>query len=245
MPSGASGKCALVFSLDGTYLVGGGSDGVLKIWEVATGNLIASLTEHQQRIHTVARCPQTGVIATGSEDTTVKIWDLNTRTCRQTIAHPERQIFTNLSFSPDGRYLASTSLNSQIHLWQTATWTCDRVLDGHQGWCLSTVFAIDSQLLYSGSCDRTVRVWDLSTGENIHTYRGHTNWVWTVAVTADGKLLYSAGEDESILVWDLERCHLDRSLTIDRPYEGTNIGSVSGLPLGQKANLKMLGAIEF
>jgi WD40 repeat protein len=149
-----------------------------------------------------------------------------------------------VTFSPDGRHLASGSQDQTVRLWDVNTGQCLKTLAGHTNWVSSVAFSPDGRLLASGSNDQTVRLWDISTGQSLKTLSGHTNWVWSVAFSPDGRLLASGSADATLKLWDVQTGEYLKTLQPERPYERMNITSATGLTNAQKAALKALGAIE-
>jgi WD40 repeat protein len=98
--------------------------------------------------------------------------------------------------------------------------------------------------LITGSCDRTIKRWDLTTGACLGTYYGHTNWVWSIVYSQDGRSIISASEDGTMKIWDLDRSQPLHTLQLKLPYEDLQISEATGLLLGQRQTLKLLGAVE-
>ncbi|KAL4761092.1 uncharacterized protein BDW70DRAFT_168156 [Aspergillus foveolatus] len=107
----------------------------------------------------------------------------------------------SVSFSRDLRLLASASFDRTVKIWDTATGSLQRTLDGHNNWVMSAVFSHDAQLLASASDDRTVKIWDTATGSLKHTL-GHDDRVTSAVFSHDSRLLASALDDRTVKIWD-------------------------------------------
>ena len=107
-----------------------------------------------------------------------------------------------VSFSPDGRLLATASEDGTARLWDPATGEHLRTLAGHADGVRGVAFSPDGRLLATASADLTARVWDPATGQHLRTLTGHTNSVWSVTFSPDGRLLATASTDGTARVWD-------------------------------------------
>jgi WD40 repeat protein len=244
------GSCALVFSPDSCKLISGNYQADLQIWDIATGKLDRTLSGHPKRIQAVALCNVRHLIATACENR-IRIWDLDPGECLHAIIAHDLPVVT-VAFSPDGRYLASGSMDKTVKIWDTRSWECLQTLTGHQSLTLTVAFSptpiesessTDYQLIV-GSGDRLIKRWNIITGECLQTYTDHQNWVWSIAYSPDGSKIVSAGEDETIKIWDVEQSRSLYTLRLKRPYEDLNITGATGLSLGQRQTLKLLGAID-
>ena len=79
-----------------------------------------------------------------------------------------------MAFSPDGKRLASASLDKTVKVWDATTGQEILTLKGHTGGVLGVAFSPDGNRLASGGWDGTVKVWDAATGQEIRTLKGHT-----------------------------------------------------------------------
>jgi len=105
-------------------------------------------------------------------------------------------------FSPDGKLVASASLDKTVRLWNTSTGKQCGVLEGHTDSVNSAVFSPDGKLVASASIDKTVRLWDTSTGKQYGVLEGHTDRVNSAVFSPDGKLIVSASNDKTVRLWD-------------------------------------------
>ncbi|EPY50930.1 F-box/WD repeat protein Pof1 [Schizosaccharomyces cryophilus OY26] len=141
---------------------------------------------------------QRNVLASGSYDATVRLWDLTT--FRQIgLLEGHSGGVTCLQF--DKCKLISGSMDKTIRIWNYRTGECISTLHGHTDTVLSLSF--DSTLLVSGSADHTVKLWHFTGGKRI-TLRGHTGPVNSVRIHRELGLVFSASDDCSIKVWSLE-----------------------------------------
>jgi WD40 repeat protein len=139
------------------------------------------------------------------------------------------QVFS-VAFSPDGKKLASGSMDNTVILWDLATGKPEKILKGHTGWVLSVAFSPDGRKLASGSRDNTVILWDINSGRAEKILKGHTSIVFSVAFSPDGKKLASGSWDETVILWDIDSGKVEKIL---KDHKG-NVNSVAFSPDGRK-----------
>jgi WD40 repeat protein len=111
-----NGVLCVAFSRDGLFLASGGHDRVVKIWDARSFKLIQELPDSTGTIQSVAFHPKdSGVLAWGSRDATVKIWDAETKKTRT--LHGHKSWVESVAFSPDGKQIASATLDGTIKFW--------------------------------------------------------------------------------------------------------------------------------
>ena len=149
----------------------------MRVWDSATGTLQQTLEGHSDTVSSVAFSPDGQLLASGSDDQTVRLWDLATGALQRTLDHQSGgAIGCNIqavTVSPDSCILASGSQNSTVWLWDLATGALQQKLKGHRGSVSSVAFSSDGRLLASGSYDQTVRLWDLTTGALQQSFSVH------------------------------------------------------------------------
>jgi WD40 repeat protein/transcriptional regulator with XRE-family HTH domain len=233
---------SVAISPDRQILASGSDDQTVRLWSVNTGQCIQILEGHADKVWSVAFNLNGQILASGSSDQTVKLWNVQAGQCIQTLKGHDDLVWS-VTYSSDGRILASASSDQTIKLWDASTGQCIQTLRGHTSSVYSATFSPDDCLLASSSEDHTVKLWDLSTGQCLKTLAGHTQLIWCVAFSPKGQTLASCSQDDTIKIWDVKTGECLKTLRNNRPYEGVNIASVTGITEAQRASVKNLGAV--
>ena len=192
---------SIAFSCDGMTLAIGVNDRVW-LWDVTTANRIRTLQGHAALVQTVDFSLDGRLVASGSEDHTIRLWEVSTGECLNVLQGHSAWV-RSVAFSRDGRLLASGGSDRTVRLWEVSTGECLNVLRGHSAWVRSVAFSPDGRLLASSGEDCTVRLWKVSAGECINILQGHTDWVIGLAFSPDGRLLASnGGDDQTVRFWE-------------------------------------------
>ena len=169
-----------------------------------------TLTGHSNSVLSVAISPDGKTLASGSNDNTIKLWNLETGQLQRTLADRTGDA-NSVAISPDGKILATGSWDDTIKLWNLETGQLQRTLTGHSD-VISVAISPDGKILATGSWDDTIKLWNLETGQLQRTLTGHSD-VISVAISPDGKTLATGSNDNTIKLWNLETGQLQRTLT--------------------------------
>jgi Novel STAND NTPase 1/WD domain, G-beta repeat len=107
-------------------------------------------------------------------------------------------------WSPDGRRLATASVDRTVRIWDASSGSELAVLHGHDDWIRGVAWSPDGRRLATASNDRTVRIWDASSGNELAALHGHDNEVWGVAWSPEGRQLASGSRDHTARIWDTD-----------------------------------------
>ncbi|KAB8317041.1 NACHT domain-containing protein, partial [Tolypothrix campylonemoides VB511288] len=121
---------SVAFSIDGRLLATGDYNGVVRLWEAASGRELLTCKRHTHKVNSVTFSPDGKTLASGSDDQTVRLWDINTGECLNTLYGYSSRVYS-VAFGPDGKTLASGSDDQTVRLWDINTGECLNTLHGH------------------------------------------------------------------------------------------------------------------
>jgi WD40 repeat protein len=176
-----------------------------------TLQLQQTLTGHSDSVNSVAYSPDGQTLASGSVDSTIKLWNVKTGNLLQTLEGHSYSV-NSVAYSPDGQTLASGSEDNTIKLWNVKTGKLLQTLEGHSYSVNSVAYSPDGQTLASGSVDSTIKLWNVKTGNLLQTLEGHSSWVNSVTYSPDGQTLASGSEDNTIKLWNVKTGKLLQTL---------------------------------
>jgi WD40 repeat protein len=164
--------------------------------------VLRKLTGHTDRVYSVSFSPDGALLASGSGDTTIRLWQVSDGAALHTLTG-HTDIVSSVIFAPVGTLVASTSFDKTVRLWSASDGALLRTLAGHENWVRSAAFTPDGQPLASASDDKTIRLWQTKEGTPVRTLTGHDELVSCVAISPDGRTLASGSIDKTIRLWQV------------------------------------------
>ena len=163
---------ALTLSRDGQKLASAGLDHKVLVQDPVTGQLIATLPSPSDRIQTLCFSRDGSLLAgSGSPDDCVIVWDLASQTQRWVFSG-HKGLILGLSFSPDGRRLASASWDATVRLWDLASGRLQASLRGHLLGINGLDFTPDGRRLAAGTGDGLIKIWNIENCQEVLTLQG-------------------------------------------------------------------------
>jgi WD40 repeat protein len=211
----------IAFSPDGTMLASGtgiwfatgrasGAEEI-KLWHVASGREVATVSAQRGRIHSVAFSPDGRLLASANDDRSVTIWDVSAR--REWLTLPGYTGWSQrLAFAPDGRILA-TLCKKGIKLWDVASQqdvaTLPTPVDYHY-----IAFSPDGKAIATGGVwSSGFMLWDLATKQGVTTHWTASGYIYDLAFSPDGRTLATGHPDDGTMkLWNVATKRLLLSL---------------------------------
>ena len=195
-----TGAYNVSFSPNGQILASGCEDGLIRLWDVSTGEHKKTfIAEHGRSLRVLFSRDGDTLASWGSYE--ANLWDAATNTHKKTSR--EYEDYAGVSINGDDVALASIdNKKDYIRLLDFVTGEEYRKFRGHTKKVESVAFSPDGRTLVSGSRDKTIRFWDVTTGKHKKTLKGHQKSIDSIAFSADGRMLATASRDNTVGLWD-------------------------------------------
>ncbi len=211
----------MAFSPDGATLASHSLTikGKIDIWDVATGLKKVTIGGHTSLVRSLAFSPDGTTLASASSDSTIRLWDLRTRSTIARLLH--RTQLQSVSYSPDGTILATGDIEGNIHLWNVKTQEKMNTLTGLDDRVTKLLFSPDGATLAAGTDGGHVWLWNVTTGATIRNLNGHKKTVQAMAFSRDGTTLATGTFQGAAKLWDVATGELSATL-LDEVFESVS-----------------------
>jgi len=188
---------SLAMSPDGRRLATGGCDGVIKVWDSATGTVIKQLNGHADQVNALAFSLDGRWLASGSRDKTLRLWDPSTGSHR--ILQEGKEYLNAVRFSPDGNCLAAGGQSRVLAFWDVRNGQISRTTPAHDKEIACVAYSPDGKQVATGELlnpsvgNCTIRIWDAATGQSVRNLLGPPGAVLSIAFSPDGTRMAVGG----------------------------------------------------
>jgi dipeptidyl aminopeptidase/acylaminoacyl peptidase len=192
---------AVAFSPDNTRLAAAGADRAIRIWDVPSAKLLATIEDHADWIFDVAFSPDGKRLVSASRDKTCKVFDVEKKEALVTFPGHAQSVYS-VSFSPDGKTIVSGGEDNLVRVWDPENdGKAIRAISGFGGPVFKVMYTPDGKELLACSADKTIRALDPAKGATLRTISGHNDWIYTLAISPDGKTVASGSWDGEVRLW--------------------------------------------
>uniref|UniRef100_A0A4X1SR33 Apoptotic protease-activating factor 1 n=1 Tax=Sus scrofa TaxID=9823 RepID=A0A4X1SR33_PIG len=206
------------FSADDRFIATCSVDKKVKIWNSVTGELVQSYDEHSEQVNCCHFTNNSNhlLLATGSSDYFLKLWDLNQKECRNTMFGHTNSV-SHCRFSPDDKLLASCSADGTLKLWDVKSANERKSINVKQFFLNSEESQEDMEVMVkccSWSADgaslvvaakNKVLLWNMDSCLKVADCRGHLSWVHCAMFSPDGSSFLTSSDDETIRLWETKK----------------------------------------
>ena len=214
-------------SPDGKILASLRRNYFIRLWDVNTRKLKKSLVGHKvttisnkkrgpyapfTKIDSVAFSPDGKILAIGSLNGMIRLWDTSSGKLKRTLLD-QIGFIKSLTFSPDGKSVASGSDDGSILVWNIETWKNKPFLAERMDSISCVSFSRDGSMLAGGNLKGDIHLFDVASRKLTKTFTGHTGEISYLIFSPDGSKIASSSWDGSTRLWDIETGELVKTLS--------------------------------
>ena len=203
---------AIASSTKHQLIASGHEDQTIKLWKLNRQSLtedtsphypFQTLRGHTGRVLSVAFSPDEQILASGSPDHTVRLWNHHTGDCLRTLRGHISWVWA-IAFHPNSKLIASVSYDHSIRIWDVETGDCLQTFKDHASAVLAVAFSPDGKWLVTGGYQQTIKLWNPETWECVYTLKAHLNRIWAIAFSSDSRFFATGGDDYLVRLWNVE-----------------------------------------
>jgi len=199
------GVTAIVSSSNGSSLVSGGADGLVRVWTIKPDSQImrGSLKEHKAKVKSICINSDDTMFVSAGQDGSCVLWDMK-KLLRLNALFASTQ-FSTVVLHPDESQLLTTGSDRKITYWDAVDGTAIRILDGSETAAVNTLnLTSDGEHFVSGGADKVVRVWHYDQGYCLRVGLAHSGVITKCLVSPDQQNIVSVGDEGAIMIWKMD-----------------------------------------
>eukprot|EP00775_Hariotina_reticulata_P008043 gene8043-8238_t len=198
------GVPALQLSSRGHFVASGGAGGELRVWDLASREMVAHMKHHTMAITDLKVLADDAHLISASEDRSWCLWDMNQEKMLQ-VFKANMGAVRGVALAPDQVSVVSVGLDRGVFVWDLRSPSPVRVIpDAHQHEATCCAVNGKGNLIATGGADCTVKLWDVATGRSVGVFAGHTATVNRCCFSPDDSQLASCSNDGTIVFWTFE-----------------------------------------
>jgi WD40 repeat protein len=208
---------AVALTSDAKTLATASYDQTIKLWDVASGKELKTLTGHNGAVYDLSFNPAGTILASCGADRTVKLWDVKTGARLDTFSQSTKELYA-VAFSPDGKHVVAGGADNRIRRWDISPTAKENTNPlvitrfAHEGAVLKLAYSADGKTLVSSGEDKLVRLWNPTTIMEVRALEKQADWVAALAISADAKTLVVGRMDGTYGVYDAATAKLKPAL---------------------------------
>lgn len=203
-----------IFSQDDKGIFTGGTDGLIRLYDLGSGQITGTYKGHNGSISSLAFNPNGTELISASIDHTVRVWPFDVvSTSRELTGHNGAVWMAMLS--PDGQLAVTGGADKTVRIWDAYTGKVKKSINAHDSAVTVALFSPDGQQILSAGGDGRVKLWNAVTGELITNFGGHKGTITCAAFNADGSRVVSGDAENRICLWESRTGKEITSMSVD------------------------------